>query len=409
MATQSGHVFIRSRNAKSGQSSTAKMFKFQRVPYLQRVIGVCANNTGAFGALRVDYHPPPAHVLGNTPSQCWAMTQPYLRCPGVHGFETGPSKPRQCLSGFSSPTQPTPLEIYDEGEDLSIQTDIRNLERLCLLLGLDTQARKGPKGRLLFDGVPLAYGADLMVQSPSGSEFPVHRVWLAARSPILCEILSRMKTLQDTESEISLRLAHSHRSTSSIQALPRLSFGGCNSMSILILLTYLYSDELLSLWDHRIDITLKQQLLELNIQPQQVRLELQALARILDLPKLAEAVQSPGKRIPAPSVAIDMQRLAWTAEKQGINDMHSVRSPLCPDVIIQLRDREVLCHSVVLRAGSSFFAAFFDDRDWTARRWDEYGAVKIDMKHWNWRIMQFPLRFLCAGFETAAELFDLLG
>jgi hypothetical protein len=180
-------------------------------------------------------------------------------------------------------------------------------------------------------------------------------------------------------------------------------------MSILILLTYLYSDELLSLWDHRIDITLKQQLLELNIQPQQVRLELQALARILDLPKLAEAVQSPGKRIPAPSVAIDMQRLAWTAEKQGINDMHSVRSPLCPDVIIQLRDREVLCHSVVLRAGSSFFAAFFDDRDWTARRWDEYGAVKIDMKHWNWRIMQFPLRFLCAGFETAAELFDLLG
>jgi len=168
----------------------------------------------------------------------------------------------------------------------------------------------------------------------------------------------------------------------------------------------------LSIWDPRIAIALEQQLQDLKFQPAQVRLELQALALILDLPKLAEVVQSPAKRIPSPSLVLDLQRLARVTEKQGIAEIRArglTRSPLCPDVIIQLSDRDVLCHSVVLRAGSSLFAALFDDNDWTAKRWDEYGAINIDMKHWDWRVMQFPLRFLCSGFETEHDLFDTLG
>jgi hypothetical protein len=409
VATQSGHVFVRSRNAKSGQSSGAKTFKFQRVPYLQRVIGVCANNTGAFGALRVDYHPAAIHMSGKTASQHFAAIQPYLRFPSG-AEQINVDAPR---SSTDSPELPPlrllhPLGGDDEGEDSTMQNDIRNLERLCMLLALNKESLKGPQGHHLFDCIPLTHGADLVVQSPSGSEFPVHRVWLAARSQVLCEVLSRTKTIRDAGSKISLRLAHTNPHSS----LPLLVFGGCSSMSILILLFYLYSDELLSIWDQRIAIALEPQLQDLKFQPAQVRLELQALALILDLPKLAEVVQSPAKRIPSPSLVLDLQRLAQMTEKQGIAQIRArdlTRSPLCPDVIIQLSDRDVLCHSVVLRAGSSLFAALFDDNDWTAKRWDEYGAIKIDMRHWDWRIMQFPLRFLCSGFETEQDLFDTLG
>ena len=183
-------------------------------------------------------------------------------------------------------------------------------------------------------------------------------------------------------------------------------------MLILIFLTYLYSDELLSLWDNRINLALETHLRDLKVKPAQVKLELQILARLLDLPKLAEAVQSPAKCVPAPSIALDLERLFQTTEQQGIALMKarsSGRNPLCPDVIIQLKDREVLCHSAILRARSSLFAAFFDDADWTKHRWDEYGAIKLDMTHWDWRVLQFPLRFLCCGFESSDELFGALG
>lgn len=70
ICTEAGHVFVRTRSSPASSSSSSgsgnknpnssnsgKTFKFQRVPYLQRVTQVCANSTGAYGALRVDYRP----------------------------------------------------------------------------------------------------------------------------------------------------------------------------------------------------------------------------------------------------------------------------------------------------------------------------------------------------------------
>ena len=241
------------------------------------------------------------------------------------------------VSGTSSPNDQdihTAEDITDEGGDESIQKVINDLERLCHLLTLDKQSRKGTNSPLF--GARLSHGADLMVQSASGSGlFPVHRVWLAARSPVLCELLSSTRTIQDPGSAISLRLAHPKSALTS--PLTRLIFTGCHAMSILILLTYLYTDELLSVWDHRVAVTLEQQLRDLKIKPGLVKLELQALARLLNLPKLAEAAQSPAKRTPVPSMVFDMQRLLDNAQKQGLT-----HSPLRPDVILQLKDKSTL-------------------------------------------------------------------
>ncbi|KAJ3552682.1 hypothetical protein NM688_g4024 [Phlebia brevispora] len=74
ICTESGHVFVRAR-------TTGKAFKFQRMPYMQRVIKVAANNTGAYAALRVDAVPAPVPVLGNTLAQDMALILPYGAMP----------------------------------------------------------------------------------------------------------------------------------------------------------------------------------------------------------------------------------------------------------------------------------------------------------------------------------------
>ena len=83
-----------------------------------------------------------------------------------------------------------------------------------------------------------------------------------------------------------------------------------------------------------------------------------------------------------------------------------------PDVVLELADETVHCHLAVLRARSEFFAGFHDDDDWTRKRQTLGGGLPrltfvLDLKHMNWRSMEFVSRFLCAGDD--AEMFDSLG
>ena len=44
------------------------------------------------------------------------------------------------------------------------------------------------------------------------------------------------------------------------------------------------------------------------------------------------------------------------------------------DVVLQLKDRDVHCHSVVLRARSDLFRAFFGEDEWTRERSSQVGT-----------------------------------
>jgi hypothetical protein len=77
------------------------------------------------------------------------------------------------------------------------------------------------------------------------------------------------------------------------------------------------------------------------------------------------------------------------------------------DVVLELADRTICCHSTVLRSRSELFSAFFDDEDWIRNRWTPEGTIVVSLKHMEWRPMEFVLRFLCAGED--AEMFDSLG
>ncbi|KAJ7461488.1 hypothetical protein FB451DRAFT_1404722 [Mycena latifolia] len=379
ICTESGHVFVRSRSGKAGQGAAAgKTFKFQRVPCIQRVTQVCANSTGAFGALRVDFRPEPIRVEGNSMAEDLAAVQPYLALP-----------PAAHLKDESAPVPASPKYAYvgDEGEDAEdagIEADFVRIWRLCQLLKADAVP-------------PPRRGADLAVHVRAKVGYPAHRVILGARSPVLCGVLGGA-SVRDAQSGIALKAA-----PLSGPVKARLDIRGCEPITVLILLEYLYSDDLLAIWDRRLAAALQRELTTHKIKPGQVKQELQALARILELPLLVSALGSPAKRVPAPSVVRDMAQL-FRAVQPGAGGAPA--APIAPDVVLQLADRDVYCHSAVLRARCPVFASFFDEADWTKKRWDTNGTVTVNLRHLRWHVMEYVLKYMCCGGD--AEIFENL-
>ncbi|KAI0714213.1 hypothetical protein C8T65DRAFT_573631 [Cerioporus squamosus] len=402
ICTESGHVLVRSRNLKSGQGSSSKMFKFQRIPYIQRVTQVCANATGAFAALRSDWKPEEVRVVGNLLAQDLATAQPYLRMKLTRLGEDADASPLSPVRESST----TPLDLDpasdDEEEDTAVQSDIRQLRALCTIIHRLKEAKKGASGIRVLDPDNMPVDADLLVHIQStGIELPAHRVILAARSPLLCQVLSEGKVVRDPRSSVTVQ---GHLSKVSLKELPKLTFTGCHPLSVLIVMVYLYSDEPLAIWDHRIAHAIQRQLEPLKVKILQVKGELQALAVLLELPSLTDVLDAPVKRIPKATLAVDMQRLF--AGNQAGDVGARTRRPLAPDVVLQLAEREVYCHSVLLRARSPFFAAFFDDRDWTMKRWTLEGTIVVNLKHMKWQAVEPVLRYLCCGGDK--EIFDVI-
>ncbi|KAH9893273.1 hypothetical protein C8Q73DRAFT_791145 [Cubamyces lactineus] len=401
ICTESGHVFVRSRNLKAGQGPSAKTFKFQRVPYIQRVTQVCANATGAFAALRTDWVPAEVQVVGHRLAQDLASVQPYFHL-GSHGAEelsvgmVGAPAP-----GTSPDTAPAvDAESDEEEEDMAVQNDIRQLKSLCQVITRLKKTRKGEEGAANPGFKDMPFDADLVVHvQSSGVELPAHRVILAARSPVLFQVLVDGETVRDTRSNVSVQ---GHVDKASSQRRPRLTFAGCHPLSVLILFIYLYADEPLAVWDHRIAHAIHRQLEQVKAKPAQIKSELQALASLLDLPALSDVLDAPVKRVPRATLSSDLQRLFAMNQTEGPRALR----PLSGDVVLRLADREVRCHSVILRARSPFFAAFFNDKDWTVKRWTAEGTVEVDLQHLKWRAMEPVLKYLCWGGDK--EIFEVV-
>ena len=456
VCTESGHVFLRTRNAivsssantgsKSG--TTGKVSKFERVPFLQRVTRVCASSTGAYGALRVDWEPNGIDLTGDGIVMTLKNLQPYLE------FYRDEGKARADIASKSTRTHRQSLDedqillLHDDDkeDDLVVQDDITSILELCRILRCEQHMRKAGGGSVQYhreDGklVPLPNGADTMVYvQPYGMVFPVHRFVLAARSDVFKSLFCGLKAVQNVEKlkvgeksvggqergkgkedvpsfRVNLHLLPSKPgSGNGILKLTRLSIDGCHPLTILVLLWYIYSDELLAIWDRRVSgaEAVEKNLAKLEISPARVKQELQALATVLHLPSLSAALEAPVKRAPSPSMRRDMGKVFELVqhkdgETQGVSEakLLPLSSPLVPDVVLELADKDVYCHSVVLRARSPFFASFFCLEDWTVKRWNAEGMIRVNMRHLSWHAMQFVLRFMCCG--DGIEMFHTLG
>jgi inhibitor of Bruton tyrosine kinase len=448
LCTSSGHIYVRARSFKGAAVSglgigqtmagSSKSFRFQRVPYVQRAIAVRANETGAMAALRTEYRPAPISIIGNGLTEDMAKIRPYVDFErvfaDVENRRVEPGQPasiqpyesariiskNQWVDDAETGMDPKMLGDAEDAHDAnetSVSEDIFELARLCDLLSQDKLSRKRFDGSGLFErsgSRELVHGADLMIRMQSAVEAPVHKLILAARSQILLGVLGSRRGLYDRESGISIKFTASPGVSGAIMrrptGLPRLAFTGCHPLAVLILIHYLYTDQFLAIGDIRITHVLAPLISSFKVQTSQVVKEVAHLARILELKNLVWATQWIAKRPSTPCLQADMKALFDRIQNESIvkasNSMLSI-SPMRPDIVLKLSDKDIYTHSVVLRARSPFFEIMLNDEMWTRDKWSEDGMLTVSLQHLKYKYTSFALRFICFGEE--GEMFEHLG
>ena len=308
----------------------------------------------------------------------------------------------------------------DEHEDGSLKGDITSATSMCALITRDVRLRGEREEGVFDDGEPFDNGADILVRVRGEDgmmfAFPAHKLILAARSTVLERVLrgARTQTVKERKISISYEQRTSERQERiglvySSKTAPSLVVSGCHPLSVLIFVDYLYSDEVVAIWDRRVGLAVETQIRSLHTNVAQIRSELQVFARICDLPHLRDALDAHVKRTVFRSLTADFASLYKTAQiRYGQGTIVSdPSSPLAPDTILELADQMVFCHSVILRARSPFFAGLFGDEEWTVRRWRPDRTVVVDLKHMKWREMEFVLRYVYC--DDGDRMFDVLG
>ncbi|KAI0291504.1 hypothetical protein B0F90DRAFT_1823827 [Multifurca ochricompacta] len=403
ICTESGHVFVRSR------SGGTKASPFVRVTGLQRAVAVRANDTGGLAALRQPYRPPEIALVGKNFAEDIARLRPYISFTRTENEGMRIEPKLGTLASQATKVVPR-FMVGDEEDDGESGFETEALARdvqeiLCLwdILAQDRTARRrsGVLGQGIFATSKLAHGADLVLRMQGSTELPVHRVVLSAGCAALARVLGGLGSLHDRESGFSIKLlpAPSPRNGAgpprALAETPRLAIAGVHPFLVLVLVHYLYTDTLLAIGDPRLTRSTAEAFAHGRLQPAQAVRELQTLSRVLHLDVLTDALRS--------TVRHELPPLL-NAHYRAIFDAPTSASP--PDVVLRLADRDVWCHSLVLRARSPFFEAFFADEEWTVDRWEGDGSLSVNLSHLEWRSMQYVLRFMCCGEE--AEMFERL-
>lgn len=377
LCTQSGHVYVRTRNKTSGGIgpagwSSSKAFKFHRIPYLQRVIKVTANETGAFGAIRVDAIPKAVEISGNLVSEDLTLLQPHVR-----RFMDGRK------GSFLLGSDEMPLEKTEEDGESDVSTIRGDVKIATELLEITTTWAPASAYPPLF-GVA---GSDCVIHA-SGRDTPAHTFLLAARSPVLCRLLSGDRA---ASGRLSVE--------KTVEGRTRIHLSDCQHLTLLLLLQYLHSDDLPAIWDSRVGGRLQEvSFAAKGVDFTKIRLELRALAQDLELPLLTPVLERLTKTLVAPSLSSDLARAFDSAQQRKVS------FPLRGDLVIDLADKTVEAHECILRSRSPFFSAMYEDQDWTLLRRDDSGVVTVDMKHLTWPVMRLVFRFLYEG--AGPELFE---
>ncbi|KAF8589240.1 hypothetical protein K439DRAFT_1527185 [Ramaria rubella] len=468
-------------NSSSSSSSPFKApsGKFTRVPYIHRAVRVCANSAGAFGALRLGYEPRGVGVVGGRGAvglgedlrgvRPWVMSA----VGGVGGGrvrsgdeategDAAVSVASAHVAGAGAPWPHDDEQEDTEGDALALEKDVADTTRLCALLVAaktathntntsanpdadadSTAAAAAAVPHALFRSsptAPYAHGADILLHAGSSSgrgsslDIPAHRAILAARSAALRGLIERRTAaLKDAHGSITIKyrpasdavLATAQHGHGGGTELPRVTITGCSAFAALLLLEHLYSDDVPAVWDRRVEGPCRKWLGRAGVLPGVVKKELGGMAGVLGLEALGAALEGVGKRVPGERLGGDVWALFRDAGREADAGASApapvlaVGSAIRPDVFLELADRRVACHSVVLRARCPFFRSFLDDGDWTVRRWTEDGTLEVDMRHMEWRAVEFAMRWMYSGeeaglferldsVETVQELLDLV-
>ncbi|KAF8325428.1 uncharacterized protein EI90DRAFT_3072829 [Cantharellus anzutake] len=393
LCTVSGHVYVRTRSSKPPERHTAsilgttdvqanKLFRFQRVLFLQRIVRVYTNSIGSFAALRQEVKLGPIALSGTRLKDDMNGIRPFAFSSHSTHHAPGAAEISTVVENI------TDADLDDEDGDttdsLPVEQSVKALSQLAGAIGAS---------RCADHNVTLSSpnGADTIVHCDV--DIPVHGVILASRCPAFRDVLQG-HFLEDMANRICINADASAR---------RLNFVGVHTLTVLILLHYLYTDELPKFWNPLVVKATTSLLTALHIDPWTIKSQLQTISRLLDLAPLMKSLQG---TFPKSTLASDMAYLFAEAQNMLSLPPDIVSSHLpTHDVVIELADRRVACHSVILRARSPVFAAFFDDDDWTRERWKD-GIIELNFKHKEWKVMSLVFRFMYEDVETS--LFDTI-
>ena len=364
ICTLSGHVFVRQR-VKAG----AGQLKFKRVPYLQRVIKVAVNESGAFAAIRVDAKPAPISLTGRTLEQDMASLLPHVR-----RFES-----QMTADDFDRAQGRVKLEEEEEDESsVSVSGDITKATRLC-----ETMDRwRSSSEDSLFAWEESLLGSDLYLKVGE-LNIPAHATVLRMRCPVLGRVMDGGKVDMC-----------SYRADST----PTITVKTCHPLVGFLLLEYLYADDVPAVWDPRVARVLQQRFKGLRLPIADIKSDSQRLARVLELAPLINILEAAGKTT--------LTTRTLPKDLQSFFASTYLSSQPASDVTLVLADKTVSCSSVILRARCPFFDAMFSDSDWTATRRDDEGRVLIHLEHLKWRPMKLVFKYIHTGYED--DLFDYL-
>lgn len=291
-------------------------------------------------------------------------------------------------------------EVDDQREGTLIGRDVELIRRACELLALGT----GMVGDVQFAQPALEVLAAIKFRLPTGGdllacagnmELPIHAAILAARSIVLRTKVFTGEARKHGLISIALR-------PPAAMDLPRLQFDGCHPLTVLLLLQWMYMDDVAAIWDRRIAFAAADSLKMAKIVHSDIKSQLLEVSRLLGLKPLAKALEGLLKIEVRASLVDDIAGLY----RDTLQEL--AYPPLGrPDVVIELADRSIPCHSVILRVRSGFFAAFFDDEAWTRNRKAGEGLIRINLRHLEWDVVEYIFRYMYCAEDK--DMFHQIG
>ncbi|EPQ30341.1 uncharacterized protein PFL1_01867 [Pseudozyma flocculosa PF-1] len=418
LCTESGHVYVRSRKGDGTTKAAGKSFKFQAVPYLQRVVKVAINETGGLAAIKVDPPLPEVRMKGRTIEEALRDLLPHLKVRSI----TEDGEKEQGISAEMVEIHEARSDAGSSDDDSDSDADSdhgrghgratkrtahdRHVHAALLLAEAAkrwTAAGSSGSRAAAADGDAAqpssqpgrGYYGPHNLKPPFGCDafliagnwyLPVHRVVLAARIPALRQALANPAA--------KVRLPDGVQVKKLSDAVASIVLPACSFGTALFFLHCVYSDSLPPVWTPSIGILVDKALKAAKIDRMQVQKQLLQLAELLGLSVLESAIRSPILHALTGTLRDDM--LGFFAAHVDVADVEA--SPF-RDVEIELEDRVVPAHSAILRR-SPFFSALFQPQ-WTATRWNSRNIIRIDMRHLRWEVARIVLMHLYTDIGEA--------
>ncbi|KAL1970024.1 hypothetical protein VTN77DRAFT_6429 [Rasamsonia byssochlamydoides] len=361
ICTTSGSAWRKEKCAKIKEAGS-KDYKFVRIPGVSRVVGVRSNAYGAYAIAQreCDVAKEQIHVGQST---LWHDL-----------FQLLPFKDLTAQTG----------DTIEEPSDLHSTPSLVAKIKAAVLSSPDIESQIKP----ILEAHELygenAQGGIWIKSTTSDIRIPVHEFVLAGRSTVLRKALGQFR--QNYYFSIPDVLAIEYDRNGQIQ----ISFEGVDFLSILNLVFFLYTDNVLDVWREIRHSSAN------AFRYRQVRTEVMRIATHLELRTLERAARVMVE--PTRSLNVDLER--------AIKDPAFFESS---DVTIQLKGGSAKAHSQLLCQRCPFFEGLFHGRSggrWLAsRRGDPaQDTISVDLKDIEPKIFSFVLRHIYG--DTEVELFD---